>query len=39
MSKKEYIKEITSLMKSVEDEVLLELILKLLQRSLLEKAS
>lgn len=39
MSKKEYIKEITSLMKSVEDEVLLELILKLLQRSLLKKAS
>ena len=39
MSKKEYIKEITSLMKSVDDEVLLELILKLLQRSLLEKAS
>ena len=39
MTKKEYIKEIESLMKQTDDEVLLEFILKMLRRSLLHKAS
>ena len=39
MTKKEYIKEIEYLMKQTDDEVLLEFILKMLRRSLLQKSS
>ena len=39
LTKKEYIKEISDLMKQTDDEVLLEFIMNMLKRSLLHKAS